>query len=113
MPPSVRDLADRFHEEWLAHNPFTATMYGIPGHDADVPDESEDGGDAWRGRIAETLTDAKAIDGARLSEPDRVTLACLIEAAERETVGLDVAAADHTVTSMPFAGPPVLFAVAA
>jgi hypothetical protein len=34
MPSSPRELADRFHEEWLAENPFSATMYGIPGHDA-------------------------------------------------------------------------------
>ena len=113
MPTSVRDLADQFHEEWLAHNPFAATMYGIPGHDADVPDESEAGEQAWRARLAATLTEARAVDDAGLSEPDRVTLGCLVEAADRELVGLDMAAAEHTVTSMPFAGPAVLFAVGA
>ena len=113
MPTSARDLADRFHEEWLAHNPFAATMYGIPGHDADVPDESEAGEDAWRARVAETLAEANAVDRAALSEQERVTLGCLIETAEREVVGLDLAADEHTVTSMPFAGPAVLFAVAA
>lgn len=113
MPPSVRDLADHFHEEWLSHNPFAATMYGIPGHDADVPDESETGEAAWRARISATLDEASAVDPAGLSEPDKVTLGCLVEAAERELVGMDIAAAEHTVTSMPFTGPAVLFAVAA
>ena len=37
----VRDLADRFHERWLAHNPFAASSYGIPGYDDQVPDESD------------------------------------------------------------------------
>jgi uncharacterized protein (DUF885 family) len=113
MPTSARDLADRFHEEWLSHNPFAATMYGISGHDADVPDESAAGEEVWRARVADILTRARSVDAAELSEPDQVTLGCLIETADRELVGLDLAAAEHTVTSMPFAGPAVLFAVAA
>jgi len=113
MPLSPRELADRFHEEWLAENPFSATMYGIPGHDADVPDDSPEGEAAWRSRLVEVFSEAQAVDTATLSEPDRVTLACLIEAAERDIVGMDLAAPDHTVTSMPFAGPAVLFAVLA
>src|SRR6266699_3094673 len=34
-----RDLADRFQQRWLEHNPFAATMYGIPGYDHLLPDE--------------------------------------------------------------------------
>ena len=34
---SARDLADRFHERWLRVNPFSATMYGIPGYDHLLP----------------------------------------------------------------------------
>ncbi|HET6908704.1 MAG TPA: DUF885 domain-containing protein, partial [Mycobacteriales bacterium] len=113
MPLSPRELADRFHEEWLAENPFSATMYGIPGHDGDVPDESPEGEAAWRSRLIEVFSEAQAVDTTTLSEPDRVTLACVIEAAERDIVGMDLAASDHTVTSMPFAGPAVLFAVLA
>lgn len=113
MPLSPRELADRFHEEWLAENPFSATMYGIPGHDADVPDDSPEGEAAWRSRLVEVFSEAQAVDTTALSEPDRVTLACVIEAAERDIVGMDLAAPDHTVTSMPFAGPAVLFAVLA
>jgi uncharacterized protein (DUF885 family) len=113
MPTVARDLADRFHEDWLSHNPFAATMYGIPGHDADVPDDSEVGEDEWRAVVADVLSDAESVDRTALSEPDRITLGCLIETADRELVGIDLAAAEHTVTSMPFAGPAVLFAVAA
>jgi uncharacterized protein (DUF885 family) len=45
---AARELADRFHQRWLEQNPFTATMYGIPGYDDQVPDESEEGAQAWR-----------------------------------------------------------------
>jgi len=113
MPQTPRELADQFHEEWLAHNPFTATMYGIPGHDAEVPDDSEAGEAAWREQVDAALAEARSVDTSGLDEPDRVTLACLIESAERELVGLDLAASEHTVTPMPFGGPAVLFAVAA
>ena len=37
-----RDLADRFQQRWLEHNPFAATMYGIPGYDHLLPDESDE-----------------------------------------------------------------------
>ena len=45
---SARDLADRFHQRWLTENPFSASMYGIPGYDDLMPDESEEGEQAWR-----------------------------------------------------------------
>src|SRR5262249_13522196 len=45
---SARDLAGRLHRRWLEENPFSATMYGIPGYDDLVPDDSEEGQQAWR-----------------------------------------------------------------
>jgi uncharacterized protein (DUF885 family) len=113
MPPTPRELADRFHEEWLDANPFAATLYGIPGHDADVPDESEAGEAVWRSRLEDVLAEARTVDASTLQPADRVTLACLVETVEREIVALDMHESDHSVTAMPFAGPPVLFAVLA
>ena len=57
----ARDLADRFHQRWLEANPFAATMYGIPGYDDLVPDESEEGEQAWRAEVARFLREADAI----------------------------------------------------
>ena len=57
---SVRDLADRLHRRWLEENPFTATMYGIPGYDDLVPDESEEGRQAWRTEVGRFLGEAEA-----------------------------------------------------
>ena len=48
---SARDLADRFHQRWLTENPFAASMYGIPGYDDLMPDESEEGAQAWRAEV--------------------------------------------------------------
>jgi uncharacterized protein (DUF885 family) len=108
-----RELADRFHEQWLAHNPFAASMYGIPGYDDQVPDVSAAGEERWRSTVERVLDEARTIDTAALDHADRVTLACLVESAERELVELQLADVEHTVTPMPFNGPATFFAVAA
>src|SRR3984893_5505248 len=110
---SARDLADRFHQRWLAENPFTASMYGIPGFDDLMPDESEEGERAWRAEVEGFLAEADAIDPGPLGPADVVTLDCTREMATQELTMIDMARAEHTVTAMQYAGPAVLMAVAA
>jgi uncharacterized protein (DUF885 family) len=110
---AARDLADRFHQRWLAENPFSASMYGIPGYDDLMPDESEEGERAWRAEVEGFLTEAGAIDPDALTPADVVTLDCTREMATQELTMIDMARAEHTVTAMQYAGPAVLMAVAA
>ena len=110
---SARDLADRFHQRWLENNPFSATMYGIPGYDDLVPDESEEGEQAWRAEVEQFLLEADAIDREQLTPPDAVTLDCMREAATQELASIDMARAEHTVTAMQYSGPATFLAVAA
>jgi uncharacterized protein (DUF885 family) len=112
MTPA-RDLADRFHQRWLEENPFTATMYGIPGYDDRVPDESEQGAQAWRAEVAQFLREADAIAPGPLTPADAVTLDAAREAAVQELAIVDMARAEHTVTAMQYAGPAVLLSLAA
>ena len=109
----VRDLADRFHQRWLEENPFAATMYGIPGYDDLVPDESEAGAQAWRALVEQFLRAADAISPGQLTPADAVTLDCTKEAATQELASIDSARAEYTVTAMPYAGPPTFLALAA
>ncbi len=110
----ARDLADRFHTRWLAQNPFAASMYGIPGYDDLVPDESEEGEQGWRAEIEDFLREAEAIAAAGpLTPADAVTLDCTREAATQELAVIDSARAEHTVTAMQYTGPAALMAVAA
>ena len=110
MTPA-RDLADRFHQRWLEANPFAATMYGIPGYDDLVPDESEEGEQAWRAEVAQFLREADAIvPGA---PADAVTLECTKAMAAQELATIDMARAEYTVTAMQYTGPPSLLALAA
>ncbi len=110
---SARDLADRFHRRWLLENPFTATMYGIPGYDDLVPDESDAGQQAWRAEVGQFLREADAIASGPLTPADAVTLDCMKEAATQELQSIDMARAEHTVTAMQFAGPATFLALAA
>jgi uncharacterized protein (DUF885 family) len=110
---SPRELADRFHSDWLDVHPFDASNYGIPGYDDRVPDASEAGEAAWRDRVEGLLGEANAIDTSKMSEADRITLSCLVIEAKQEIATIDSKAVEFTVTPMPFSGPAWLLAVAA
>jgi uncharacterized protein (DUF885 family) len=110
---STGELADRVHRRWLEENPFTATMYGIPGYDDLVPDESEEGRQAWRAELGRLLREADTIAPGQLTAAETVTLDCTKEAATQELEMIDLAGAEHTVTAMQYAGPATFLAVAA
>jgi uncharacterized protein (DUF885 family) len=112
MTPA-RDLADRFHHRWLTENPFAASMYGIPGYDDLVPDESEEGGQAWRAEVEQFVRESDAIDPGPLTLAEAVTLDCAREMATQELTLIDMAQAEYTVTAMQYAGPAALLALAA
>ncbi|HET6186410.1 MAG TPA: DUF885 family protein, partial [Trebonia sp.] len=109
----ARNLADRFHERWLHANPFAATMYGIPGYDDLLPDDSAAGQQAWRAEAERFLEEAGEIGRGELTPADAVTLDCTTQAAAQEVAGVDLAADEHTVTAMQYSGPAMFLAVAA
>ena len=109
----VRALADDFHERWLETHPFAAGVYGVPGYDDRVPDDSEAGEASRRNELESTLAQADVLEASSLSEADGITLACLRENIAGELRDLDVRLIEHTATAMPFSGPPELLATAA
>jgi uncharacterized protein (DUF885 family) len=110
---SARDLADRFQHRWLEENPFAASMYGIPGYDDLVPDESEAGQQAWRAEVEQFLREADAIARGPLTPADAVTLDCTKEAVTQEREMIDLAWVEYTVTAKPYTGPAAFLATAA
>jgi len=109
----ARDLADRFHQRWLHANPFAATMYGIPGYDDLVPDDSEEGQRAWRAEAERFRLEAAEIARGLLTPADAITLDCTTEAAAQELANSEMARDEYTVTAMEFSGPATFLAVAA
>ena len=110
---SAPELADRFHRRWLEVNPFAATMYGIPGYDDLVPDESEEGQQAWRAEVEQFGREADAIARGQLTPADAVTLDCTKEAVTQEREMIDLAWVEYTVTAKPYTGPAAFLATAA
>jgi uncharacterized protein (DUF885 family) len=110
---SVRDLADAFHERWLAAYPFVASIYGITGFDDRVSDDSEEGEAARRAELEAVLADLDGFDPAKLSEAEAVTFGCLVENVHQELRDIDARLIEHTVSAMPVGGPPILLGLAA
>jgi uncharacterized protein (DUF885 family) len=110
---AARDLADRFHERWLHANPFAATMYGIPGYDDLLPDDSAEGQQAWRAEAAGFLDEAASIGREELTPADAITVDCTTQAAAQEVTAVDLAKDEHTVTAMQYSGPAMFLAAAA
>jgi uncharacterized protein (DUF885 family) len=109
---TTRQLADLFHERWLEVHPFAATMYGIPGFDHLVPDDSDAGDQRWRDEVGGFISRSEEVSGD-LNGDDLITLGCLRTAAQQEQAAVDSAAVEHTVSAMPFADPAAFLAVAA
>ena len=108
---SARDLADRFHGRWLEENPFAATSLGISGYDDLVPDESEEGRQAWRAEVEQVLAETRALADQELALADAITLDCTEAAAAMELDSLILASDEYTVTAMQFSGPASLLAL--
>jgi uncharacterized protein (DUF885 family) len=73
----LADLAERYFQVCMDASPFDATVYGVPGWDAEVPDLSEAGEAETDRRLADLERRLAGIDAARLGAEDRVTLAML------------------------------------
>jgi uncharacterized protein (DUF885 family) len=73
----LADLAERYFQVCMDAAPFDATVYGIRGWDAEVPDLSEAGEATTDRRLADLERRLAGIDAAGLGPQDRVTLAML------------------------------------
>ncbi|HET9006756.1 MAG TPA: DUF885 domain-containing protein [Actinomycetes bacterium] len=74
---TLDELAERYFQVTMDAAPFDATMFGVPGWDAEVPDLSEAAEAETDGRLADLQRRLAAIDAGRLGPQDRITLAML------------------------------------
>ena len=81
----VRDLADRYTDEYIALDPAVATMIGLPGHDGELTDYSPDGWAARDALARRTLAELdEAVAQAGDDELDRRCARLLRERLEAE-----------------------------
>ncbi|MFF0145696.1 uncharacterized protein (DUF885 family) [Amycolatopsis sulphurea] len=82
MSPSPIDaLAAEFLEAISSADPFSASVFGLPGYDDQVPDLSADGEAAAADRLLALAGRAEAIPADTLSEDDQITRDVLIHTA--------------------------------
>jgi uncharacterized protein (DUF885 family) len=74
---TLDELAERYFQVTMDAAPFEATMFGVPGWDAEVPDLSEAAEAETDGRLADLQRRLAAIDAGRLGRQHRITLAML------------------------------------
>lgn len=75
--PTLARLSDDYFREHCAADPFAATVSGISGYDAEVPDPSRAAADRLAARWEQLATELARVPVAPLGETDRVTHAML------------------------------------
>jgi uncharacterized protein (DUF885 family) len=75
--PALAELAERYFQVTMDASPFEATVLGVAGWDAEVPDLSEAAEAETDRRLAELGRRLEGIDPGRLGHQDRATLAML------------------------------------
>jgi len=79
---ALAELAERHFELAMTAAPFDATVVGVDGYDAEVPDLSEEAAARQRDALAELQRRLDAIDPEALDGQDRITHAMLRRAFE-------------------------------
>lgn len=82
-------LSDDYFRDYCAANPFTATVFGAAGYDAEVPDPSRAAAQRLRARWAELAAELAQVDRGRLDRTDRVSHAMLARMLRDEQANLE------------------------
>jgi uncharacterized protein (DUF885 family) len=99
MTGGIGELAERYFDLVMAAAPFEATVLGVDGFDAEVPDLSEQAEDRQRVALAGLQRQLATIDPATLGGQDRVTHAMLGRALADRQQELDARWPELTVSA--------------
>jgi uncharacterized protein (DUF885 family) len=99
MDAKLARLCDDYFRSWMASDPFTATEFGVPGWDAEVPDPSRDADRARMAELDRFGAEAAAIDPAPLTPDERVSRSMLLRLAADEREALQGRLAELAVTA--------------
>jgi uncharacterized protein (DUF885 family) len=95
----IAELAERYFDLVMAAAPFEATVLGVAGYDAEVPDLSEQAEDRQRTALAGLQRQLDTIDPATLTGQDRITHAMLRQALADRQQELDARWPELTVSA--------------
>jgi uncharacterized protein (DUF885 family) len=82
MDAELARIADDYFRLWTAADPITATEFGVPGHDAEVPDPSREAQEVYLAELDRIAARALAVDSATLRPGERLTRSMLVRTVE-------------------------------
>lgn len=94
----IRALADALHAVMMSADPFEASMLGVPGHDADVPDVSRAAVARRRDELVRLGARGAALQATTPQE--QVTLAAVQHLVQAQIAQADAATIELTVSTM-------------
>ncbi len=97
--PALARLSDDYFRCWLTADPFTATEFGVPGYDAEVPDPGRAAEQAHLAELERIATEAAALDPRALDPQERVTRSMLERLAADRRAELAARLAEVAVTA--------------
>ena len=92
-------IADDYFRSWMAADPFTATEFGVPGYDAQVPDPSREAEDAHLAELDRIAARTRAVMPAGLDPGDRVTRSMLLRTVGDQRAALATRLGEVAVTA--------------
>src|SRR5919199_4421471 len=99
MHAQLAQVCDRYFRSWMAADPFTATEFGVPGYDAEVPDPSRQADAARAAELDRLAAEAAAIDPAELTPDERVSRSMLLRQCADQREELDARLDEVAVTA--------------
>src|SRR5690606_17304040 len=108
VDPTLARLGDDYFRAHLAARPFSATVYGVPGYDAEVPDPSREADERLRTRFAGIAAELATVDPAGLDLTDRISLAVLRTRLRSEQENLNFALHEVAVSASMMGAVPAL-----
>jgi uncharacterized protein (DUF885 family) len=104
-------IADDYFRCWMAADPLTATEFGVPGHDADLPDPSRAAEDAQIAELDRIAARAGAVEPDTLDPGERVTRSMLLRTIADRRAELASRLSEVAVTATSVGAQTRLFAV--
>ena len=111
MDSDLARIADDYFRRWAAADPFTATEFGVPGFDAEVPDPIREAEDAYLADLDRIGERAQAVDEDTLDPGERVTRSMLLRMVDDQRALLGSRLSEVAVTATTAGVQTRLFAV--
>jgi uncharacterized protein (DUF885 family) len=99
MDSALAGLCDEYFRSCMAADPFTATEYGVPGYNAEVPDPSRAAAAARIAELDRIVAAARSIDPGGLGPVERVNRSMLLRLAADQRQELAARLDELTVTA--------------